>query len=152
MVTHLCQRQSSSFSVNQGCRWHVRGSIRIWRVSGALLQLKDRRSGWNLLRIWRGLFQTRANEAKNQVQASSSRRLPESFNSSTSEPDTHGLLLCIGGKALRVCGQRNAAHISAIAAVEVLHSRVGACRGVRTSPFCINNRMSYCCTNQAVFY
>lgn len=33
-----------------------------------------------------------------------------------------------------------------------MRSRVGACRGERTSLFCINNRMSYCCTNWAVFY
>lgn len=91
-------------------------------------------------------------EAKNQVWASSSRSFLEAFNSSTSEPDTHGLLLCVGGKALWVCGQRNAAHISAIAAVEVMRSRVGACRASCTSLFCINKRMSYCCTNQAVFY
>lgn len=75
------------------------------------------------------------------------------FNSSTSEPDTHGLLLCVGGeKRLWVCGQRNAAHISATAAVEVMRSRVGACRAACASLFCINKRMSYCCTNQAVFY
>lgn len=56
-----------------------------------------------------------------------------------------------GGGALWVCGQRNAAHISATAAVEVMRSRVGACRAVCTSLFCINNRMSYRCTKQAVF-
>lgn len=61
-------------------------------------------------------------------------------------------LLYVGGKKLRVCGQRNAAYIFAIAAVEVMRSRVGACRGERTSLSRINNRMSYCCTNWVVFY
>lgn len=93
-------------------------------------------------------------EAKNQVRASSCWGFLEPFDSSTSEPDTHGRLLCVGeggGGALWVCGQRNAAHISATAAVEVMRSRVGACRAVCTSLFCINNRMSYRCTKQAVF-
>lgn len=52
----------------------------------------------------------------------------------------------------KVCEQRNVAHIFAIAVVEVMRSRVGACRGKCTSLFCINNRVSYCCTNWAVFY
>lgn len=70
------------------------------------------------------------------------------FRSSRSEP--------LSGASQRkkpwVCGQRNAAHIFAIAAVEVMRSRVGACRAEHTSLLCINNRMSYCCTNWAVFY
>lgn len=33
MLTH--QIQSSSFSVNQGCGWHFRGSICIWRANAA---------------------------------------------------------------------------------------------------------------------
>ena len=69
------------------------------------------------------------------------------------ESDSQQPRLCARGKQLLwVCGQRNAAHIFAIAAVEVMRSHVGACRGERTSLFCINNRMSYCCTNWAVFY
>lgn len=86
----------------------------------------------------------------------SGRVLLEVFSSPTTPPHLNltltGFSSASGGKALWVCGQRNAAHISAIAAVEVMRSRVGACRGVCASLFCINNRMSYCCTNQAVFY
>lgn len=78
--------------------------------------------------------------------------IPKPSNSPRFEPDTQKPLLCVEGNKLWVCGQRNAAHIFAIAAVEVMRSRVGACRGERTSLFCINNRMSYCCTNWAVFY
>lgn len=59
---------------------------------------------------------------------------------------------CMRGGKLPVCGQRNAARIFAIAVVKVMCSRVGACRGERTSLFCINNRMSYCCINWALFY
>lgn len=92
-------------------------------------------------------------EAKNQVGASSSWSFLEALQllhiwtwHSRASP------LRRGEKRLWVCGQRNAAHISATAAVEVMRSRVGACRAVCASLFCINKRMSYCCTNPAVFY
>lgn len=146
------------------CRKEINSEIICWSSSAMRPNLscafspKDQRSRLNLFQqknegdFSRMSLENVGGEAKNQVWASSSRRFLEAFNSSTSEPDTHGLLLCVGGKALWVCGQRNAAHISAIAAVEVMHSRVGACRALCTSLFCINKRMSYCCTNQAVFY
>lgn len=91
-------------------------------------------------------------EATEQSLDEFSLAVPEPLTSPRIEPNSQKPLLYVRGKKLWVCGQRNAAHIFAIAAVEVMRSRVGACRGERTSLFCINNRMSYCCTNWAVFY
>lgn len=81
----------------------------------------------------------------------SGRVLLEDFSSPSTPPHLN-LTLSGFSSASGVCGQRNAAPISAIAAVKLMRSRVGACRGVCTSLVCINNRMSYCCTKQAVFY
>lgn len=106
--------------------------------------LKDQRSRLNLSKNfeknkWRGLFQNESRKCRRWGQESSRGEFFLKFSRSPSTPPHLNLTLtgfssASGGKKrLWVCGQRNAAHISATAAVEVMRSRVGACRAACAS-------------------
>lgn len=100
-----CAERSGKLALNMwcvGCRKEAHcGRPRTYapKLSRALLQLKEQRS-----RLRRGLFQNEPRTCRRRGREPSPGEFfvkvffffLEPFNSSTSEPDTHGLLLCVG--------------------------------------------------------